>query len=614
MKTLEMFGICEISQDEYEENVAKAFAEGSEKKRDSEILDEVVLSKGKRVLDSQQKFETSQKRPPGRPFARTQISALSILHPSPVEGFAGSTSERPSKYRNWFEYGTWNLIETSLKQHNYCVREAVRYLQVKYRIVGSSSSKFDCLNESTIRYWYQDDGRTLKPHIREVVEALKDQFLLKASGSSEGPDGGDSIPLRRGNKVTFWAGKEDLESAFVKMLEGIRSCGSILNSLYIQLLLIGFLRSKWPSALRENGGTFTCSRSWVRQWVRNRLGWSFRASTTGAAHMPMDYKEKGKILKLRMAYLVHLHGVCLDLIINMDQTAVRLQPVGTERTYVRKGIREVAVSGKEDKRQIPCCVTSSASGILLPFQLIFQGKTRLTIPVTPSAILLQHNGWHLTCTQNHWASFDTMKDWVDRILAPYYVQICKKHELQVGEQKMVLLLDCWAVHRGKEFRAFMEKNHPYVLLLYVPAGCTSIYQPADVAIQRPLKARFARSYHEWAIEQVKLSLDAGVEPTGTKFDVSIGTLRAKACEWMWNAHVHVADNPDLIRLGWSDCGLLDAWKFEVQKEALLANEEGKLFKEHIREQIGLEDTVNQDCRTGFQACLTNLSVISPYSK
>ncbi|KAL3675922.1 hypothetical protein R1sor_025870 [Riccia sorocarpa] len=238
-----------------------------------------------------------------------------------------------------------------------------------------------------------------------------------------------------------------------------------------------------------------------------------------------------------------------------------------------------------------------------------------------------------------------MKDWVDRILAPYYVQICKKHELQVGEQKMVLLLDCWAVHRGKEFRAFMEKNHPYVLLLYVPAGCTSIYQPADVAIQRPLKARFARSYHEWAIEQVKLSLDAGVEPTGTKFDVSIGTLRAKACEWMWNAHVHVADNPDLIRLGWSDCGLLDAWKFEVQKEALLANEEGKLFKEHIREQIGLEvipisgvsdvnesldnvdlleqedeggsltslpgsgpgiynftqDTTNQDRRTGFQA-------------
>ncbi|KAL3688870.1 hypothetical protein R1sor_015179 [Riccia sorocarpa] len=586
-----------------------------------------VLSKGKRVLDSQQKFETSQKRPPGRPFARTQISALSILHPSPVEGFAGSTSERPSKYRNWFEYGTWNLIETSLKQHNYCVREAVRYLQVKYRIVGSSSSKFDCLNESTIRYWYQDDGRTLKPHIREVVEALKDQFLLKASGSSEGPDGGDSIPLRRGNKVTFWAGKEDLESAFVKMLEGIRSCGSILNSLYIQLLLIGFLRSKWPSALRENGGTFTCSRSWVRQWVRNRLGWSFRASTTGAAHMPMDYKEKGKILKLRMAYLVHLHGVCPDLIINMDQTAVRLQPVGTERTYVMKGIREVAVSGKEDKRQITCCVTSSASGILLPFQLIFQGKTRLTIPVTPSAILLQHNGWHLTCTQNHWASFDTMKDWVDRILAPYYVQICKKHELQVGEQKMVLLLDCWAVHRGKEFRAFMEKNHPYVLLLYVPAGCTSIYQPADVAIQRPLKA-------------------------------SIGTLRAKACEWMWNAHVHVADNPDLIRLGWSDCGLLDAWKFEVQKEALLANEEGKLFKEHIREQIGLEvipisgvsdvnesldnvdlleqedeggsltslsgsgpgiynftqDTINQDRRTGFQAYLTNLSVISPYSK
>ncbi|KAL3694501.1 hypothetical protein R1sor_008152 [Riccia sorocarpa] len=136
------------------------------------------------------------------------------------------------------------------------------------------------------------------------------------------------------------------------------------------------------------------------------------------------------------------------------------------------------------------------------------------------------------------------------------------------------------LHRGKEFCAFLERTHPYVLLLYVPAGYTSVYQPADVAIQRPLKARFARNYHEWAIGQVKLSLDAGVEPPGTKFDVSISTLRAKAFEWMWKAHVHVADNPDLIRNGWSECGLLDAWNFDVQKEALLANYDGKLFKEN----------------------------------
>ncbi|KAL3691266.1 hypothetical protein R1sor_004917 [Riccia sorocarpa] len=183
-------------------------------------------------------------------------------------------------------------------------------------------------------------------------------------------------------------------------------------------------------------------------------------------------------------------------------------------------------------------------------------------------------------------------------------------------------------------------------------------RPLNVAIQRLLKARFARNYHEWAIQQMKTSLDIGVEVTGTKFDASIGKLQAKVCEWMWAAHSHVAGNPKLIQKGWADCGFIEAWKFDVQKEVLLANSQGQLFKEHIREQIGLEivpvhgvqdlnasldnldlleqeeeeprsdstslehprfhdftqENLNVVSGIGFQAYLTDLASISPYEQ
>ncbi len=43
-------------------------------------------------------------------------------------------------------------------------------------------------------------------------------------------------------------------------------------------------------------------------------------------------------------------------------------------------MKEVKCLGKDDKRQIMAVVSSTASGELVPLQLVFQGKTEAVVP------------------------------------------------------------------------------------------------------------------------------------------------------------------------------------------------------------------------------------------
>ncbi len=68
-----------------------------------------------------------------------------------------------------------------------------------------------------------------------------------------------------------------------------------------------------------------------------------------------------------------------ELVCNSDQTTVHLRP-STKQTYEVKGVKEVKCLGKDDKRQITAVVSSTASGELMPLQLVFQGKTEAVVP------------------------------------------------------------------------------------------------------------------------------------------------------------------------------------------------------------------------------------------
>jgi hypothetical protein len=144
---------------------------------------------------------------------------------------------------------------------------------------------------------------------------------------------------------------------------------------------------------------------------------------------------------------------------------------------------------------------------------------------------------------------------------------------------MILVIDAWSVHRSAEFRSWMEKNHPLMHLVYVPANCTSHLQVADVALQKPFKSKIRNQFSDWAAEIIMKQALSG-EITGLRAHLGIKELRPLALEWALAAWNYLAGpaGKELILTGWfqcvrAHCNVMDA---EQRKRAVECAAKGEL--------------------------------------
>jgi DDE superfamily endonuclease len=237
-----------------------------------------------------------------------------------------------------------------------------------------------------------------------------------------------------------------------------------------------------------------------------------------------------------------------SLIINMDQTGVRLVP-SSRWTYEEKGSKSVAVTGAEDKRQITVCIASALDGSMPPLQLIFQGKTdRCLSPATPLSV---SSLAHLTYTENHWSNQVTMQQYITEIIMPYANRCVKEHRLP-ADARIILLLDVWSVHRSEAFRKYIRTKHPRIHLVFVPANCTSKLQVADVALQRPFKHGVSSRFNQWAAEQVREQITSG-KPIGLADSLKMSTIKPLALDWCVHSWADLKERKHLILEGWRRC-------------------------------------------------------------
>jgi hypothetical protein len=146
-------------------------------------------------------------------------------------------------------------------------------------------------------------------------------------------------------------------------------------------------------------------------------------------------------------------------------------------------------------------------------------------------------------TKTYWSNQETMKKFVNDILAPYFEK--KKVELSLpSSQKSLWQIDVWSVHRSEEFRGWMGKNHPNIIIDYVPGGCTGVHQPCDVGIQRPLKLSIRKSYHEDIVNEFVSELNKGNNSPSLK--EALGVIRDRSVQWLWNAY-NTINNEKLVK-------------------------------------------------------------------
>ena len=106
-----------------------------------------------------------------------------------------------------------------------------------------------------------------------------------------------------------------------------------------------------------------------------------------------------------------------------DQTGSNLVPV-SEWTMEKEGAKQVAVVGKENKREITVPLSVAASGNMLAPQVIYQGKTegchaKVTFP----------EDWNVTHSETHWSTESTTLEYIDKVLVPYVTHTRQKLEL-----------------------------------------------------------------------------------------------------------------------------------------------------------------------------------------
>jgi hypothetical protein len=251
---------------------------------------------------------------------------------------------------------------------------------------------------------------------------------------------------------------------------------------------------------------------------------------------------------LRLACSIRDDDIPACCIVNADQTQV-VYNMGNNVTWAPTGEHQVSVVGVEEKRALTLLQGISMSGEVLPFQAIYVGKSYRSIPedTAPSFGTAESLGFlfEYSKTKTYWSTLATMKSFVSRILVPYFrTQI--EQETLPPTQRCVFQIDSWSVHRSKDFLTWMSSTYPWILLHFVPGGCTGVFQACDTATQRVVKLAMRRAAHEDIVNETSIALAAGCAPSDVVNDQTIGTLRNRSVRWLVEGYNAIKD-PKLIK-------------------------------------------------------------------
>lgn len=196
-------------------------------------------------------------------------------------------------------------------------------------------------------------------------------------------------------------------------------------------------------------------------------------------------------------------------------------------------------------------------------------------------------GHRVTHSHSHWCVEDTYKEFITTIIVPDYLAVCKRLGLVAGTQKMLLQQDLYAVHRSESVVTWLRETYPYIILAFVPGGCTGAVQIPDTCLNRPFKAAIKESYCQWVIEQLTNQLQqTGILPASMKLDIALATVRPWSLAWLLSAFKQLLTISAGIRRAYEKAGTMQLWNTDFQRRSV--REVARLFGENSREAAQLQ--------------------------
>ena len=185
--------------------------------------------------------------------------------------------------------------------------------------------------------------------------------------------------------------------------------------------------------------------------------------------------------------------ICEDMIVNWDQTGVNYVPVSSW-TMEEEGSKRIELIGKDDKRRLTVPFAGSLNGNLLPIQIIYQEKSSRCLPKFNFP-----DKWHVTYTANHWANENTMEDYINMIIVPYFQQTRLQLNLATDARGLVLFDNFNGLCTERIFKLLEENNINFVI---IPANCTDRLQPLDLSFNKAAKIFLHSRFQDWFAQQV----------------------------------------------------------------------------------------------------------------
>ena len=127
------------------------------------------------------------------------------------------------------------------------------------------------------------------------------------------------------------------------------------------------------SLLSENGGHIRITKTWAKSFLQ-RIGYVKRRGSSTAKKTITDFEAVQDQFLFDIKTIVEMEEIPPGLVFNWDQTGISIVP-GSAWTMELKGSRKVEIAGMSDKRQITVVISGTMTGELMPFQVIYQGKT-----------------------------------------------------------------------------------------------------------------------------------------------------------------------------------------------------------------------------------------------
>ncbi|KAG8965486.1 hypothetical protein FRC00_001650 [Tulasnella sp. 408] len=453
--------------------------------------------------------------------------------------------------RNWFKPEIWGGIEAAQKMADSW--EPTMILRVLLRSPATRAI-YGTLARGTIWRWIsREETRGWKPEIIQKVNEWKDRAVKKPLG-----------------RPKILSGHPHVLDAIVRQLRQLRASGVAVSQTLARSVFLVYIGSLAPE-LRSTAPRFKCCEDFVRTFLHSQLDWSYRTVTQAAQKRPEDWESKCNDAFLRIAYWVRLHRIPAELIINADQTGVSVLPT-SKKTWAERGAKQVAAVGKDEKRQ-------------MTLMSIWAGSTKKSLPSEKVRREAERDGhqW-VSGGEKHWSTLATMK-------APYIARTLQQLGLK-STQKVLLILDCWTVHRSAEFLDWMRNTQKNLKMVFIPGGCTGDFQPQDVGTQRLVKHIIKTSALDYIVNETKKQLDSGASPESVSIPTGLPILREASVAWTLKAFKFFTKNPDVVLRSWAQCKT-DKWdlsyKTITSEQALTALDERLEAEPAFAASLGIAD-------------------------